>query len=96
MRFSLLLASFYCDFGISNVATWHRCTANNHNVINRLKRNAFGFLRAIHTAGVKAMSLRNKVVVFTLGAIAAVAGLSLVFTSLKHASILVASAVWGS
>jgi hypothetical protein len=42
------------------------------------------------------MSLRNKVVVFTLGAIAAVAGLSLVFTSLKHASILVASAVWGS
>ncbi len=40
------------------------------------------------------MSLRNKFVVFTLGAIAAVAGLSLAF-SLKQASILVASAVWG-
>lgn len=43
------------------------------------------------------MSLRNKVVVFTLGAIAAVAGLSLALTSsLNHASIFVASAVWGS
>jgi hypothetical protein len=42
------------------------------------------------------MSLRNKVVVFTLGTIAAVAGLSLALTSLKHASIFVASAVWGS
>jgi hypothetical protein len=42
------------------------------------------------------MSLRNKVAVFTLGAIAAVAGLSLAFTSLKHASIVLASAVWGS
>jgi len=41
------------------------------------------------------MSLRNKFVVFTLGPIAAVAGLSLAFTSLKQASILVASAVWG-
>lgn len=47
-------------------------------------------------AEVKRMSLRSKVVAFTLGAIAAVAGLSLVFTCLKHASILVASAVWGS
>ncbi len=42
------------------------------------------------------MSFRNKVVVFTLGAIAAVAGLSLAFTSLKYASIVLASAVWGS
>lgn len=42
------------------------------------------------------MSLRNKVVVFSLGLIAAIVGLGLVFTSLKHASILVASAVWGS
>jgi hypothetical protein len=42
------------------------------------------------------MSLRNKTVVFTLGAIAAVAGLGLAFTSLQHASIIVASAVWGS
>jgi hypothetical protein len=56
----------------------------------------FGFLRAIDKAEVKRMSLRNKVVVFTLSTIAAVAGLSLAFTSLKHASILVASAVWGS
>lgn len=42
------------------------------------------------------MSLKNKVVVFTLGTIAAVAGLSFALLSLKHASILVASAVWGS
>jgi hypothetical protein len=42
------------------------------------------------------MSLRNKIVVFALGAIAAVAGSGLVFTSLKHVSIVVASAVWGS
>ena len=42
------------------------------------------------------MSLRNKVVVFALGAIAAVAGLSLALISLKHASMVVASAVWGS
>jgi hypothetical protein len=62
----------------------------------QLTKSDFGFLRAIHRAGVKAMSLRNKIVVFTLGAIAAVAGLSLALTSLKHASIFVASAVWGS
>lgn len=42
------------------------------------------------------MSLSKKVVVFALGAIAAVAGLGLAFTSLKHASIILASAVWGS
>lgn len=42
------------------------------------------------------MSLKNKVVVFTLGAITAIAGLTLVVTSFKHAAILVASAVWGS
>ncbi|MGZ4859838.1 MAG: hypothetical protein ACXV8M_09810 [Candidatus Angelobacter sp.] len=42
------------------------------------------------------MSLRKKVVVFSLGAIAAIAGLGLAFTSLQHASIVVASAVWGS
>jgi len=42
------------------------------------------------------MSLKNKTVVFTLGAIAAVAGLGLAFAFLKHASIVVASAVWGS
>jgi hypothetical protein len=42
------------------------------------------------------MSLRNKIVVFALGAIAAVAGLGLAFNSLKYASIVVASAVWGS
>ena len=42
------------------------------------------------------MSLRNKVVVFTLAAIAAVGGLSFALTSVKHASIVVASAVWGS
>ena len=52
--------------------------------------------RAIDKAEVEPMSLRNKLVVFTLGAIAAVAGLSLALTSFKHASILVASAVWGS
>jgi hypothetical protein len=61
----------------------------------QLTKSDFGLLRAIDRAGVKAMSLRNKVVIFTLGAIAAVAGLSLAFTSLKHASIFVASAVWG-
>jgi hypothetical protein len=61
----------------------------------QLTNNDFGLLRAIHRTGVKAMSLSNKLVVFTLGAIAAVAGLSLAFTSLKHASIVVASAVWG-
>ena len=42
------------------------------------------------------MSLKNKVVVFTLGALAAVAGLSLALTSLKHIAIFAASAVWGS
>ena len=42
------------------------------------------------------MSLKNKVVVFTLGALAAVAGLSLALTSLKHVAIFAASAVWGS
>jgi len=42
------------------------------------------------------MSLSKKVVVIALGAIAAVAGLGLAFTSLKHASIILASAVWGS
>ena len=42
------------------------------------------------------MSLRNKIVVFALGAIVADAALGLAFTSLKHAAIVVASAVWGS
>jgi hypothetical protein len=42
------------------------------------------------------MSLRNKVVVFTLGALAAIAGLGLVLTNLQNASIALASAVWGS
>jgi hypothetical protein len=41
------------------------------------------------------MSLRNKVV-FALSAVAALAGLGLAFTTLNHASIIVASAVWGS
>ena len=44
----------------------------------------------------KAMSLRNKVVVFALAVMAVVGGLSLALNSVKHASILVASAVWGS
>jgi hypothetical protein len=56
----------------------------------------FGFLRAIHRAGVKAMSRRNKLVVFALAAVVAVGGLSFALTNVKHASILVASAVWGS
>lgn len=42
------------------------------------------------------MSLKNKVVVFTLGAVTAIAGLSFVVTNFKQAAILVASAVWGS
>lgn len=42
------------------------------------------------------MSFRNKVVIFVLGAVAAVAGLGIAFTNFKHASIVVASAVWGS
>jgi hypothetical protein len=42
------------------------------------------------------MSHRNKVMVLTLGAIAAVAGLSLAFTSFKHVAVVMASAVWGS
>jgi hypothetical protein len=42
------------------------------------------------------MSLRNKVVVFALAALVAVGGLSFALTNAKHASILVASAVWGS
>ena len=44
----------------------------------------------------KAMSLRNRVVVFALAALVAVGGLSFALTNAKHASILVASAVWGS
>jgi len=42
------------------------------------------------------MSLRNKVVVFALGVVAAVAAICLAFTSLKHTSAPLASAVWGS
>ena len=50
----------------------------------------------IESTEVTSMSLSKKVVVIALGAIAAVAGLGLAFTSLKHASIILASAVWGS
>lgn len=42
------------------------------------------------------MSLRNKVVAVALGVVAAVAGVCLAFTSLKHRSVPLASAVWGS
>ncbi len=42
------------------------------------------------------MSLRNRVVVFALGVVEAVAGLCLAFTSLKHVPVPLASAVWGS
>lgn len=42
------------------------------------------------------MSRRNKLVVFALAALIAVGGLSFVLTNVKHASMLVASAVWGS
>ena len=42
------------------------------------------------------MSLRSKVAVFTLGVIEAVAGLCHAFTSVKHVSKPLASAVWGS
>jgi hypothetical protein len=58
--------------------------------------SGFGFLSANTKCRGKSMSLRNRIVVFTLGAIAAVAGLGLAFTCFKHASIVVASAVWGS
>lgn len=56
----------------------------------------FGVRSAIDKAEVTGMSLRNKVVVFTLGGLAAIAGLGLVLTNLQHASIALASAVWGS
>jgi hypothetical protein len=68
---------------------------NNYCVINRLKTRGFGWQSAIKSAEVKSMSLRNKVV-FALSAVAALAGLGLAFTTLNHASIIVASAVWGS
>lgn len=42
------------------------------------------------------MSRRNRVVVFALATMVAVGGLSFALTSVKHASILLASAVWGS
>jgi len=42
------------------------------------------------------MSRRNKLVVFALAAVIAVGGLRFALTSFKHASVLVASAVWGS
>ena len=42
------------------------------------------------------MSLRNKVVVFALATMVAIGGLSFALTNVKHASVLVASAVWGS
>jgi flagellar motor component MotA len=42
------------------------------------------------------MSLRSKVTIFTLGVIAAVAGLCHAFTSLEHTPVPLASAVWGS
>jgi len=41
------------------------------------------------------MSPTNKVVVFALGVIAAVAELRHAFTSIKHVSKPLASAVWG-
>jgi hypothetical protein len=66
------------------------------NLINTLQESDFGFLRAIDRAGVKAMSLRNKVLVFALAALAVVGGLSFSLTNVKQASILAASAVWGS
>ena len=69
---------------------------NNSIVINSLQSDDFGFLRAIHRAGVKARSLRNKVAIFALAALIAVGGLSFALTNAKHASTLVASAVWGS
>ena len=73
----------------------HQSDGNNI-VINNLRTVTLVCDVHIDRAEVNLMSFRNKVVVFTLGAIAAVAGLSLAFTCLKHASILVASAVWGS
>ena len=42
------------------------------------------------------MSLKNKLAVLTLGAMAAIPGLSLHATSLKNAAAVLASAVWGS
>jgi len=42
------------------------------------------------------MSLRNKVVIFALAAMVVVGGLSFALTNVKQASIVVASAVWGS
>jgi len=85
-----------CDLGGLQCHNVAQRRTNNHSVINSLQKSDFGFLRAIHRAGVKAMSLRNKVVVFALAVMAVVGGLSLALNSVKHASILVASAVWGS
>jgi hypothetical protein len=42
------------------------------------------------------MSLKNKLMVLVCGALAAIAVLGLVSTTLKHSVAVVASAVWGS
>jgi hypothetical protein len=85
-----------CDFGGLQCHNVAQELNSNPIVINILQKSDFGFLRAIHRAGVKAMSLRKKVIVFALAALVAVGGLSFALTNAKHASILVASAVWGS
>jgi hypothetical protein len=56
----------------------------------------FGVALAIHKAEVKGMSLRTKVIVLALGAIAAAAGWGLDLTALKNSVTVLASAVWGS
>jgi hypothetical protein len=94
--FNNITGGICCDTPADTVASWHTWSYIKSIKINYLLPDSFGLVRAYRSAGVKSMSLRNKVVVFALGAIAAVAGLGLAFTSLKHAVIVVASAVWGS
>ena len=50
----------------------------------------------MHSSEVKDMSLKTKIVVLALGALAAMARLSLDLTTLKNSLSVVASAVWGS
>jgi hypothetical protein len=73
------------------------CVSNSSllNLIGYV-RTLFGFQLAIDVAEVTNMSLRKKLVIFAVAAVAAIAGLGLDQTILKNAVTVVASAVWGS
>lgn len=68
-----------------------------YSLINKLPLYRYGFRIATDSSGGKVMSLRSKVLIFTLAAtLAVIAGRSLTTTSLQNVVSTMASAVWGS